>query len=178
MRSTKPARSNNARFANDTCVSPPLLSFFCSSAGAAYLGIHRRFNRIGPPVSAITPPDKSIAVLPFVDLSQAKDQEYFCDGMSEEILGALAKTDGLRVVARTSSFSFKGRNVDASEIGRALNVSTILEGTLRRDGNRIRIFAQLINARDGYELWSNTYEVRCRECSRCRTRSRARSSML
>jgi len=125
---------------------------------AAYLGIHRRFTKIGPPVSPVAPPEKSIAVLPFVDLSQAKDQEYFCDGMSEEILGVLAKTNGLRVVARTSSFSFKGRNVDASEIGRVLNVSTILEGTLRRDGNRIRIFAQLINARDGYELWSDTYE--------------------
>jgi len=125
---------------------------------AAYLGIHRRFTKIGPPVSPVAPPEKSIAVLPFVDLSQAKDQEYFCDGMSEEILGVLAKTTGLRVVARTSSFSFKGRNVDASEIGRVLNVSTILEGTLRRDGNRIRIFAQVINARDGYELWSDTYE--------------------
>ncbi len=128
------------------------------TGGAAYLGIHRRFNRIGPPVSPVAPPEKSIAVLPFVDLSQAKDQEYFCDGMSEEILGALAKTNGLRVVARTSSFSFKGRSIDASEIGRALNVSTILEGTLRREGNRIRIFAQLINARDGYELWSDTYQ--------------------
>jgi TolB-like protein/class 3 adenylate cyclase/Flp pilus assembly protein TadD len=132
--------------------------FLLLIGSAAYLGVHRRFSRIGRPTSVITPPDKSIAVLPFVDLSQAKDQEYFCDGMSEEILGALAKTDGLRVVARTSSFSFKGRNLDASEIGRTLNVSTILEGTLRRDGNRIRIFAQLINARDGYELWSNTYE--------------------
>jgi adenylate cyclase len=120
--------------------------------------IHRRFDKIGPPVGAVAPPDKSIAVLPFVDLSQSKDQEYFCDGMSEEILGALAKTQGLRVVARTSSFSFKGKNLDASEIGRALNVSTILEGTLRREGNRVRIFAQLINARDGYELWSDRYE--------------------
>ena len=126
--------------------------------GAMFFGIHRRFNKIGPPPSLVAPPEKSIAVLPFVDLSQARDQEYFCDGMSEEILGALAKTEGLRVVARTSSFSFKGKNVDASEIGRALNVSTILEGTLRRDANRIRIFAQLINARDGYELWSDTYE--------------------
>jgi adenylate cyclase len=123
-----------------------------------FFGIHRRFSKIGPPTSPVAPPEKSIAVLPFVDLSQAKDQEYFCDGMSEEILDALAKAEGLRVVARTSSFSFKGRNLDASEIGRTLNVSTILEGTLRREGNRIRISAQLINARDGYELWSNTYE--------------------
>src|SRR5206468_9268302 len=100
----------------------------------------------------------SIAVLPFLDLSQAKDQEYFCDGMSEEILDALAKIDGLRVVARTSSFSFKGKNVNASEIGKKLNVENVLEGSLRREGNRIRISAQLVNARNGFHLWSQTYE--------------------
>jgi TolB-like protein/class 3 adenylate cyclase/Tfp pilus assembly protein PilF len=102
--------------------------------------------------------DKSIAVLPFVDLSAAKDQEYFCDGMSEEILDSLAKTEGLRVVARTSSFSFKGKSADVSEIGQKLGVATILEGSLRREGNRIRITAQLINARDGFHLWSDTFE--------------------
>jgi TolB-like protein/Flp pilus assembly protein TadD len=100
----------------------------------------------------------SIAVLPFLDLSQAKDQEYFCDGMSEEILDALAKVDGLHVVARTSSFSFKGKNVNASEVGRKLSVENVLEGSLRREGNRIRISAQLINARSGVHLWSETYE--------------------
>jgi TolB-like protein/predicted Ser/Thr protein kinase len=100
----------------------------------------------------------SIAVLPFLDLSQAKDQEYFCDGMSEEILDALAKIDGLRVVARTSSFSFKGKNANASEVGKKLNVENVLEGSLRREGNRIRISAQLVNARNGFHLWSQTYE--------------------
>jgi len=100
----------------------------------------------------------SIAVLPFLDLSQAKDQEYFCDGMSEEILDALSKVDGLRVVARTSSFSFKGKNVNVSEVGKKLNVENVLEGSLRRDGNRIRISAQLVNARNGFHLWSETYE--------------------
>jgi TolB-like protein/Tfp pilus assembly protein PilF len=100
----------------------------------------------------------SIAVLPFLDLSEAKDQEYFCDGMSEEILDALAKVDGLHVVARTSSFSFKGKNVNASEVGRKLSVENVLEGSLRREGNRIRISAQLINARSGVHLWSETYE--------------------
>ena len=125
---------------------------------AVFFGINRRFNKIGPPISPVAPPEKSIAVLPFVDLSQAKDQEYFCDGMSEEILDSLARTAGLRVVARTSSFSFKGRNVDTAEIGRALNVATILEGTLRRDGDMIRISAQLVNARDGYELWVGRYD--------------------
>src|SRR5438552_533740 len=113
-----------------------------------------------PVVPGAAPPadQKSIAVLPFVDLSQAKDQEYFCDGISEEILDALAKVEGLRVVARTSSFSFKGKNADVAEIAQKLNVQNVLEGSLRREGNRIRITAQLINARDGFHLWSDTYE--------------------
>ena len=101
--------------------------------------------------------DKSIAVLPFVDMSQAKDQEYFCDGISEEILDALAKVEGLRVVARTSSFSFKGKSVDVSEVANKLTVANVLEGSLRRSGNRIRVTAQLI-ARDGFHLWSETYD--------------------
>ena len=103
-------------------------------------------------------PGKSIGVLPFVDLSQAKDQEYFCDGISEEILDALAKVDGLRVVARTSSFSFKGKNADVAQIAQKLNVENVLEGSLRREGNRIRITAQLINARNGFHIWSETFE--------------------
>src|SRR5207253_1316170 len=104
------------------------------------------------------PPDKSIAVLPFVDLSQAKDQEYFCDGISEEILDGLARVDGLRVVGRTSSFSFKGKTTDASEVGKKLNVENVLEGSLQREGNRIRVTAELINARNGFHVWSETYE--------------------
>lgn len=109
-----------------------------------------------PPIP--TSQGKSIAVLPFADLSQAKDQEYFCDGISEEILGALAKVEGLRVAARTSSFSFKGKNVEVAEVARQLRVENILEGSLRRDGNRIRIAAQLIDGRDGFQRWSETYE--------------------
>jgi TolB-like protein/Tfp pilus assembly protein PilF len=101
---------------------------------------------------------KSIAVLPFVDLSQTKDQEYFCDGISEEILNALAKVGALRVVARTSSFAFKGKTADVAEIAQKLGVENVLEGSLRRDGNRIRISAQLIDARNGFHLWSETYE--------------------
>src|ERR1041385_4377497 len=101
---------------------------------------------------------KSIAVLPFVDLSQAHDQEYFCDGISEEILDALAKVEGLRVVARTSSFSFKGKNADIGEIAQKLNVQNVLEGSLRRDGNRIRITAQLVDAHNGFHIWSDTFE--------------------
>src|SRR6266705_6842389 len=102
--------------------------------------------------------DKSIAVLPFLDLSPAKDQEYFCDGISEEILNTLAKVEDLQVAARTSSFSFKGTNLGVKEIAEKLGVRHILEGSLRRDGNRIRVTAQLVNARDGFHLWSETYE--------------------
>src|SRR5881275_3109746 len=108
--------------------------------------------------SQFNPPEKSIAILPFLDMSQAKDQEYFCDGISEEILDTLAKVEELRVVARTSSFAFKGRNADVGEIGQKLNVQNVLEGSLRRDGNRVRITAQLINARNGFHIWSETFE--------------------
>jgi serine/threonine protein kinase/Tfp pilus assembly protein PilF len=105
-----------------------------------------------------SPPEKSIAVLPFADLSEAKDQEYFCDGISEEILDGLARVDGLHVVGRASSFSFKGKNANVSEVGKKLNVASVLEGTLQREGNRVRITAELVNTRNGFHLWSETYE--------------------
>jgi serine/threonine-protein kinase len=105
-----------------------------------------------------SPPEKSIAVLPFLDLSETKDQEYFCDGMSEEIINALAKVEALRVVSRTSSFSLKGKNVNASEAGRTLNVANVLEGSLRRDGNRVRVTAELIDTRNGFHLWTESYD--------------------
>src|SRR5437588_3411962 len=108
--------------------------------------------------SQFNPPEKSIAVLPFLDLSQSKDQEYFCDGISEEILHALAKVDGLRVTGRTSSFTFKGTSVNARKVGEKLNVENVLEGSLRRQGNSVRITAELINARSGFHLWSETYD--------------------
>jgi TolB-like protein/tRNA A-37 threonylcarbamoyl transferase component Bud32/predicted Zn-dependent protease len=108
--------------------------------------------------SQFNPPEKSIAVLPFLDLSQAKDQEYFCDGISEEILHTLAKVDGLRVVGRTSSFSFKGTGIAASEVGKKLNVASVLAGSLRREGKRVRITAELINTRSGFDLWTETYD--------------------
>jgi adenylate cyclase len=125
------------------------------------LGSFLFFHRVRTQSEAIAN-EKSIAVLPFVDISQAKDQEYFCDGISEEILGALTKVEGLKVVARTSSFSFKGKNVDISEVTSKLNVENVLEGSLRRDGNRIRITAQLI-AHDGFHLWSESYEREVRD---------------
>src|SRR6059058_5285286 len=108
--------------------------------------------------SQFNPPKKSIAILPFLDLSQAKDQEYFCEGISEEILHTLAKVEGLRVIGRTSSFSFKGTGIAASEVGKKLNVANVLGGSLRREGNRVRITAELINTRNGFHLWTETYD--------------------
>lgn len=100
----------------------------------------------------------SIAVLPFVDMSEKKDQEYFCDGIAEEITSALTRVEGLRVVARTSAFSFKGKNVSIPDIGQQLGVETLLEGSVRKVGNRLRIAAQLTSAVDGYDLWSQVYD--------------------
>ena len=102
--------------------------------------------------------DQSIAVLPFVDMSAAKDQEYFSDGMSEELLNLLSKIPGLKVISRTSSFSFKGKNLDVRKIGENLGVANILEGSIRKSGNMIRITAQLIEVRNGTHLWSETYD--------------------
>ena len=108
--------------------------------------------------SQFNPPEKSIAVLPFLDLSQTKDQEYFCDGISEEILHALTKVDGLRVVGRTSSFSFKDSGMAASQIGRKLSVANVLTGSLQREGSRVRVTAELINTRNGFHLWTERYD--------------------
>jgi TolB-like protein len=108
----------------------------------------------------VTPPPRpaSIAVLPFVNMSGDASRDYFSDGISEELLNSLANTTELRVAARTSSFAFKGRNVDVKEIGRILNVSSVLEGSVREEGNRVRITAQLIDTSNGYHLWSGTYD--------------------
>ncbi len=100
----------------------------------------------------------SIAVLPFVNMSSDKDQEYFSDGLAEELLNDLAKIPGLRVAARTSSFQFKGKNEDLRTVGEKLNVGAILEGSVRKEGNKVRITAQLIKAADGFHLWSETYD--------------------
>jgi adenylate cyclase len=102
--------------------------------------------------------EKSIAVLPFNDLSPGKDHDYFSDGIAEELLGALAKVDGLRVAARRSSFWFKDKQAELNEIASKLNVGHVLEGSVRRDGNRVRVTAELIDASDGFTLWSETYE--------------------
>ena len=103
-------------------------------------------------------PDKSIAVLPFADMSEKHDQEYFADGLAEELLDLLAKTPGLHVIARTSSFSFKGKSDDIPSIAAKLKVGSILEGSVRRSGNRLRVTTQLVRAENGEHIWSETYD--------------------
>jgi len=103
-------------------------------------------------------PGASVAILPFADLSEAHDQAYFCDGLAEEILNALASIRGLRVASRTSSFRFREGTADVREIGRALNVASIMEGSVRKFGDRVRVTAQLIDAGNGYHLWSENFD--------------------
>jgi adenylate cyclase len=109
-------------------------------------------------VDVISIDDKSIAVLAFLDMSQDKDQEYFSDGISEEILNLLTKVPNLKVISRTSSFSFKNKEVTTNEIGRALNVNHVLEGSIRKSGNTFRISAKLIDVTNGSQIWSETYD--------------------
>jgi len=112
----------------------------------------------GPTRSETSDEVHSIAVLPFADMSPARNQDYFCEGMAEEIINALTKVKNLRVAARTSAFQFNGRSEDARQIGDVLNVSMLLEGSVRTAGSRLRVTAQLINVKDGYHLWSERYD--------------------
>ena len=107
---------------------------------------------------AVVSAAKSVAVLPFANMSADAENEYFTDGMAEEIINALSKVQSLRVASRTSSFAFKGKHEDIGEIGKKLKVSTVLEGSVRKMGNKLRITAQLVNAADGYQLWSERYD--------------------
>jgi TolB-like protein/Flp pilus assembly protein TadD len=102
--------------------------------------------------------DKSVAVLPFIDMSEKKDQEYFADGLAEALSNLLAKIPELRVAARTSSFYFKGKQATVAEVGKALNVGHVVEGSVQKSGNAIRITVQLVQVKDGFELWSETYD--------------------
>jgi serine/threonine-protein kinase len=105
-----------------------------------------------------TPPASSIVVLPFVDMSPQHDQEYFCDGISEEIINTLARVPGLRVISRTSAFAFQGKDLDVTEIGRRLRVGAVLEGSVRKAGDSVRITAQLVDAEDGSQRWSRRFD--------------------
>ncbi|MBS0431453.1 MAG: tetratricopeptide repeat protein [Proteobacteria bacterium] len=128
-------------------------------------GIERTAPLPGPAASSAAhpAPGASVAVLPFADLSEAKDQDYFCDGLAEEVLNALATVRGLRVASRTSSFRFRGGDVDVREIGRTLNVAAIMEGSVRKAGDRVRVTAQLVDADSGYHLWSENFDRQLRD---------------
>ena len=114
------------------------------------------YSKLGTELVEVT--DKSIAVLPFVNMSNDPDQEFFSDGMAEEIINALVQIPNLKVASRTSSFQFRGQEQDIKSIGEDLGVATILEGSVRKSNNRVKVTAQLINATDGFHLWSQTYE--------------------
>jgi serine/threonine protein kinase/tetratricopeptide (TPR) repeat protein len=119
--------------------------------------LRRLLERNGLPRPA--PADiASIAVMPFANRSRSEEDEYFADGLADELLGVLAKIRGLRVAARASSFHFKGKDYSVADVGRALNVATVLDGSVRKSGNRVRISVQLVKVADGYHLWSDTYD--------------------
>jgi TolB-like protein/tetratricopeptide (TPR) repeat protein len=135
-------------------------------AAAAYVGIDSTWIRkpvtssptVAAGAAAFSPPPHSVAVLPFINMSGDKEQEYFSEGLTEELLNSLAEINGLQVAARTSAFSFQGKDIDLGTIAHKLNVGAILEGSVRRSGHTVRITAQLINAVTGYHLWSKTYD--------------------
>jgi TolB-like protein/Tfp pilus assembly protein PilF len=137
------------------------IGFAAASPGLGYYfvwpGVAFQRGRDSEATSAATG-KPSIAVLPFADMSPQKDQEYFADGIAEEILDALGHVQGLHVIGRTSSFSFKGKSDDLHTIGRKLNVGTILQGSVRKEGTRVRIVAQIVNVANGYQLWSQTFD--------------------
>jgi eukaryotic-like serine/threonine-protein kinase len=125
---------------------------------AAAFWFGREAKRAGPQAGVAIAETPSIAVLPFVNMSGEQENEYFSDGLSEELLNVLARIPELRVAARTSSFQFKGKTGDIASIGKQLNVGTILEGSVRKAGSRVRITAQLVKVADGFHLWSETYD--------------------
>lgn len=163
-----PAAAQGATASGPGAAAPRLLRYGWAIAltlaaavaiAALALAMHRR---LAPPAiaapAAFAPPAHSIAVLPFVNMSGDPKQDYFSAGLSEELLNSLATVHELQVAARTSSFSFKGTNAKRADIARELNVGAVLEGSVRKDGNHVRITAELINAETGFDQWSQTYD--------------------
>ena len=149
--SSEEEKSSRSRYFRKLAIIP-ILGIVVAAAAASHLWFARgRSTRSSLNAS-------SIAVLPFVDMSPAKDQEYFSDGLAEQLIHELAKVSGLKVVGRSSAFQFRGKNEDLREVGRKLGVANILEGSVRREGNHVRITADLIKADDGFQLWSQTYD--------------------
>src|SRR5882762_6474539 len=143
------------------------IAMSAAAAVAVVAGVWLGQNRAAAPVPAVattsalaafSPPAHSIAVLPFVNMSGDPKQEYFSDGLSEELHNSLAALPGLQVAARSSSFAFKAKDVNVRDIARKLNVRVVLEGSVRKDGSHVRITAQLVNAVTGFQLWSQTYD--------------------
>jgi TolB-like protein/Tfp pilus assembly protein PilF len=128
------------------------------TAAALVPALAWQFTRPGATPAPTIPAAPSVAVLPFVNISPSKDDEYFSDGITEEVINALANVEGLRVVSRTSAFAYKNKSVGVRQIGEELAVATVLEGSVRREGNALRLTAQLINTADGYHLWSKTFD--------------------
>lgn len=156
---TEPAEAGEAF---DSSLKRPdyllLIALLAIGAAIVFGSLQKIVEEVDDAVAAVAITDKSIAVLPFVNMSSDEEQEYFSDGLSEELLNLLAKIPELRVAARTSSFSFRDKDIGAPEIASQLNVAHILEGSVRKNGNQLRITAQLIQADNGYQLWSETYD--------------------
>lgn len=144
---------------SDPAYGSPSGTSLGSPAGAAPSSLSPSPSQApSPPAAAPKEDVPSVAVLPFANRSRDKDDEYFSDGLADELLNVLAKIRGLRVAARTSSSTFKGKEVTIAEVGEALNVATVLEGSVRKAGNRVRVSVQLVKVADGYPLWSETYD--------------------
>ena len=159
LKRTMDAGSEANQRSRATASAPPRKRMWWPWAAAVIiLAIIVAVALVNIPRREAVPEDKSIAVLPFIDMSPGKDQEYFCDGMTDELINRLCKIRGLRVPARTSAFTFKGKTEDVRDIGSKLNVQKVLEGSVRKAGNHLRVTAQLINVADGYHLWSETYD--------------------
>jgi TolB-like protein/DNA-binding winged helix-turn-helix (wHTH) protein/Flp pilus assembly protein TadD len=150
-RSTDPSEQAGSLVKRKLWIIPVL-----AVVAAAGLGLYFLLTQHSREAPLLT--DTSIAVLPFADMSPAKDQEYFSDGLAEQLINDLAKVSGLKVIGRSSAFQFKGKNEDLRDVGRKLGVANVLEGSVRHEGNHVRITAELIKADDGFELWSQTYD--------------------
>jgi TolB-like protein/tetratricopeptide (TPR) repeat protein len=165
---TSPTNANHASAGHWKAAAPRRIWLIASAAllalGAAYFSVDKVWHHgRGVPVNTTVASipvisDKSVAVLPFVDMSEKKDQEYFSDGLSEELIDMLTKVSDLRVPARTSSFYFKGKSEDIPTIAKRLLVAHVLEGSVRKSGNHMRITVQLVRADNGYHVWSQTYD--------------------
>ena len=152
----EPTRSEVVRLPGHGLWPSWLLYFAVTLVAMAAIAGYFSAGRIRPSTSSAN--ETSLAVLPFADLSPGKDQEYFSDGLAEELISELGRTKGLKVVARSSAFRFKGRSEDLRSVGKQLGVANILEGSIRKEGDRLRITAELIKANDGFQLWSESYD--------------------